>query len=147
MTRWRTPWDTNMMTGKGFNLFDEYAARCAHLSPQEEECTCFSWGDIKMYTSGSTANSQRMLTEINKNGCTAKIRIWVESAFKRLKAFRIISSKLLISLLIPSWWYFSCLHIQRLLLTYFHKSLKYFFKSLWPSYTDQLFWKVIAYEQ
>ena len=25
------------MTDKGFNFFDECAARCVHLSPQEEE--------------------------------------------------------------------------------------------------------------
>ena len=67
------------MTDKGFNLFDECAARCVHLSPQEEECTSPSWGGSKMYTSGSIANSQRMLTEINESGAIAKIRIWVES--------------------------------------------------------------------
>ena len=32
------PRHTNIMTGKGLNLFDECAARCVHLS-QEEECT------------------------------------------------------------------------------------------------------------
>ena len=56
------------MTDKGFNLFDEYAARCAHLFPQEEECS-------KMYTSSNIANSQKMLTEINKSGAIAEIRI------------------------------------------------------------------------
>ena len=60
------------MTDKGFNLFDEYAARCAHLFPQEEECS-------KMYTSSNIANSQKMLTEINKSGAIPEIRIWVES--------------------------------------------------------------------
>ena len=39
------------MTDKGFNLFDECAARCVHLFPLEEECTSSSWGDSKMYTS------------------------------------------------------------------------------------------------
>ena len=29
------------MTDKGFNLFDEYAAICVHLSPQEEERTIY----------------------------------------------------------------------------------------------------------
>ena len=61
------------MTDRGLNLFNECAVRCAHLFLVEEECT--SWGDSKMYTSGSRANSQRMLTKIN----IAKIRIWVES--------------------------------------------------------------------
>ena len=48
---------TNIMAEKGFNLFYECAARCVHLCP------------------GSMANSQRMLTEINKSGAIAKIRI------------------------------------------------------------------------
>ena len=60
------------MADKGFHLFDECAATCVHLSPQEEECTC---GDGKMYTSGSIVNSQWTLTEINKSGAIAKIRI------------------------------------------------------------------------
>ena len=67
------------MTDKGFNLFDECAARCVHLFPQEEECeeecTSSSWGDSEMYTSSSIANSQRMQTEINKSGIIAKITI------------------------------------------------------------------------
>ena len=67
------------MTDKGFNLLDECGSKCAHLSPQEEECTASSWGDSKMYTSDSIASSQRILTEINKSGTIAKIKIWVES--------------------------------------------------------------------
>ena len=67
------------MTEKRFNLFDEFAVRCVYMFSQEEECTFSSWGDSKMYTSGSIANSQRMLTEINESGAIAKIRIWVES--------------------------------------------------------------------
>ena len=66
------------MTDKSFNRFDECAARCVHLFPQEEECTSSSWGDSKMYTSGSIANLQKMLTEITKSGALAKIRILVE---------------------------------------------------------------------
>ena len=63
------------MTDKGFNLFDEYASRCVHLFPQEEECTSFSQGDIKMYTSSSIVNSQRMQTKINESDTIAKIKI------------------------------------------------------------------------
>ena len=63
------------MIHKGLNLFDECAARCVHLSPQE--CTSSSWGDSKIYTSGSIANSQRMLTEFTESGIVAKIRIRV----------------------------------------------------------------------
>ena len=61
------PRHTNIMRDKGINLFDECAARCAHLDdvfPQEEERTSASFGDYKMYTSDSIANSQGMLTEI-----------------------------------------------------------------------------------
>ena len=36
------PMNTSVMTDKGFNLFDEFAARCVHLLPQEEECTSSS---------------------------------------------------------------------------------------------------------
>ena len=67
------------MKDKGFNLFDKCAARCAHLFPQEEQCSSSSWGDSKMYTSGSTANSQMILTETNEINAITKIRIWVES--------------------------------------------------------------------
>ena len=66
------------MTDKRFSHFDECAARYLRLFPQEEECTSSSWGDSKMYTSGSIANLQKMLTEINKSGALAKIRILVE---------------------------------------------------------------------
>ena len=56
-----------------------------------------------MYTSGSMASSQRMRIEINESGTIAKIRISVESdTVKHLKAFRIISSEIPISLLILS---------------------------------------------
>ena len=67
------------MISKRFNLLDECAARCVYLFTQEEEYTSSSWGDSKTYTSGSIANSQRMLTEINKSGIITKIRIWVGS--------------------------------------------------------------------
>ena len=67
------------MTDKGFNLFDECAAICVHLSPQEEECTSSLWGDSKMYTPGSIANPGRMLSQINEFAAKTKIRIWVES--------------------------------------------------------------------
>ena len=66
------------MTDKSFTRFDECTARCVHLFPQQEECTSSSWGDSKMYKSGSIANLQKMLAEINKGGALAKIRILVE---------------------------------------------------------------------
>ena len=92
------------MIDKVFNLFDECASRCVHLSPQEEECTSSSWGDSKMYTSGSIASSQRMLTEIKESCTIAKIMVSVErDTVKHLKAFRAISSEMANSLLILSW--------------------------------------------
>ena len=92
------PRHTNIITDKGFNLFNECAARCVNLSPQEEGDTYSSWGDSKMYTSGSIANLQRMLTETNEVGARAKIGIWVESdTAKHLKTFRIISWEMPIS--------------------------------------------------
>ena len=63
------------MTDKAFNYFDECAARCVHLFPQEEECTSSSWGESKVYTSSSIANSQRIETERNESGTMAKIKI------------------------------------------------------------------------
>ena len=56
-----------------------------------------------MYTSGSIASSQRKLTEIKESGTIAKTRISMESdTVKHLKAFRIISGEMPISLLILS---------------------------------------------
>ena len=62
------PRHTNIMAHKGFNLFDQ----CAEVHSS-------SWGDSKKYKSGSIANSQMMLTEINKSSAIAIIRIWVSN--------------------------------------------------------------------
>ena len=66
---------TNITTDKGFNLFDECAARCVHLFPEEKECTSSSREDSEMYTSGSIANPQRTLAKINESGAIAEGRI------------------------------------------------------------------------
>ena len=66
------------MSDKGLNLFDECAAECVHLCPQEEKCTSSSREGNKMYIPGTIANSQRMSTKINKNGAIAKVRILME---------------------------------------------------------------------
>ena len=47
-----------IVTGKGLNLFDDCAAECVYLCPQEEECTFSSWGQSEMYTPSTIANSQ-----------------------------------------------------------------------------------------
>ena len=100
------------MTDKGFNTFDEFAARFVRLFPHEEESTSSSWWDSKMYTSSSIANSLRMLTEIDKSGAIPKIKIW-----------RWYFQTLNISLLILSWWCFSCLHIQRICIQIVYRSV------------------------
>ena len=107
--------------------FDECAARCVHLFPQEEECTSSSWGDSKMYTSTRIANSQRMQTEINKSSTIANNDLSQKWYCQTLKVFRITSSKIKVSLLILSWWCFNFLHIQR----------------IGTQFTDQIFWKII----
>ena len=59
------------MIDKEKNLFDECAARCVHLFPQDEE-----WQqNVYTHVSISIANSQRIQTEINKSDTIAKIRI------------------------------------------------------------------------
>ena len=60
------------MAVKGLNLMDECAAGYVHLSPKEEEYTSSFWKGSRMYTSGSIANSQKMLTEINESGTIVK---------------------------------------------------------------------------
>ena len=76
-------------------LLRERTAKCTHL----------------------TANSHRTLTEINKSSAIVKI-LGGKWYFQTLKTFIIISSKMKISLLILSWWYFSCLHIKRIVFTF-----------------------------
>ena len=66
------------MVEKGVNLFDECISECVHLCPQLEECISSSWGDSKMYTPGTIANSQRIPTKINKNSAIAEVRILVK---------------------------------------------------------------------
>ena len=74
------PCRNNIVTGKGLNLFDDCAAECVYLFPQEEECTSSSWGQSKICTLGTMANSQtdRTPTEIDKNGAVAKVKILLE---------------------------------------------------------------------
>ena len=53
-----------------------------------------------MFKSCSIANSQRMLTEINESAAIAKISIGVKVILSNIKAFRIISGEMKISLLV-----------------------------------------------
>ena len=74
------PYHNTIETGKSLNLFDDSAAECVYLFPQEEECTSSSWGQSKICTLGNMANSQtdRTPTEIDKNGTVAKVKILLE---------------------------------------------------------------------
>ena len=74
------PCHNNIETGKGLNLFDDCAAECVYLCPQEEECTSSSWGHSKVYTLGTMENSKtdRAPTEIDKLGAAVKERILLE---------------------------------------------------------------------
>ena len=69
---------SNIMVNKGFNLLDEYAARYINLSPLEENAFPRLEWNYKMYTTGSIANSHRILTEINKTSAITKVKILVE---------------------------------------------------------------------
>ena len=53
----------NIIEDKGLNLFDECAAWCVYLSPQEEEIPLLL--KSRIYTSGNIKNSQGIPTEIN----------------------------------------------------------------------------------
>ena len=72
------PCHNNIEIGKGLNLFDDCAAECVYMCPQEEECTSSSWGHSKIYTLGPMENSQtdRAPTKIDKNG--AKVKVLLE---------------------------------------------------------------------
>ena len=102
---------TNRMTDKGFNLFDECTTSCGHLFPQEEECK---------FTEDANWNKRKWRYSQNKD-------LSQKWHCQTLKASRIISSEIKISLLIVSWWCFSCLHIH----------------GIGIQYTDLLFWKTI----
>ena len=59
------------MTDKGLNLFDDCAAECVYLCPQEEQCNSFSWGHSKF-------TDRQARTQINKNGAAVNVIILVE---------------------------------------------------------------------
>ena len=66
------------MEDKSLNLCDECAVECVYFRPQQEQWTCSSWRDSKMYTPSIIANLQRTPTKTNKNVTIAKVRILVE---------------------------------------------------------------------
>ena len=74
------PCHNNIVTDKGLSFFDDSAAECVYLCPQEEECTSSSWGYSKIYTPGTIADLQadRALTKINKKRAVVGLRILVE---------------------------------------------------------------------
>ena len=100
------------MTDKGLNLFDDCAAECVYLCPQEEDCTSSSLGHNKIYTLSIIKNSQtdRASTEIKKwCCCQGKNFSRTRDTMRHLKTFRVISNEMAVLLLILCWCYFSCL--------------------------------------
>ena len=55
-----------MISDEGLNLFDKCTTACVHMCPQKEECTSSYWGDNKMCTPDTIANSQRAPTKIKE---------------------------------------------------------------------------------
>ena len=80
------PTSGNMMADKDFKRFDEYAVRCVHLSPQEEECR-FQSSDSEEC---SIANSERTPIEINKTNAITIVRILVEQVISLFNDILII---------------------------------------------------------
>ena len=74
---------SNIMADKGFNLFDECAARCLHFTVHP----------------GMRVASQMTPAEINETSAIAKVRILVEQVIRQLKTFQIIANKMPLSLL------------------------------------------------
>ena len=72
------PWHSDLMADKGLNILMNVLL---HVSPQavrKKECTYSSWGDSKMYTSGTIVNLQKKPTDINENSAISKVRIVVK---------------------------------------------------------------------
>lgn len=71
------------MADKGFNLFDECAARCLYF----------------LVPPGRRGASQMTPAEVSKTSSIAKVRILVDQVIRRLKTFRILATELPISML------------------------------------------------
>ena len=101
------------MADKGLNLFDECAAGCVHLCPQEEESTSSSCSNSKMYTPGTIANAQTGKEwKKNKNGAVAKVNVGGNTdTIRDLKKIRVTSNEMLVLRLILDWCYFTCLQM------------------------------------
>ena len=129
---------SNIMADKGLNRFDKCAARCVHVSPQEEECTSSSWGDGKICTCGSIVSQHKFTEHANWNKqnwcyCQNKNFSGTSDTIKHWKTFRIISNEIPISLPILLWRYFSCFQMySENVLIFTFTSLKYLLKSLCP---------------
>ena len=74
----RVPMFSRIMADKGFNLFDECAARCIHFTVPP----------------GKRGASQMTPAEVKKTSSVAKVRILVEQVIRRLKTFRILATEM-----------------------------------------------------
>ena len=89
-----------------------------------------------MYTSSSIANSQRMLTEMNKSGALVRVKIFVETdTVKYLKTSKVISSAMSISL---SWF-------KKIIQSHEEYLLRYSFHAI-PYYTRKWFEFIVFFE-
>ena len=77
------PRNSNVMTDKRFNLFDEFTAPLLHFT----------------VPLGRKGASQMTPAGINKTGAIAKVRILVEKIICRLATFQFIENEIAISLL------------------------------------------------
>ena len=98
------PRHTIIMTDKGFNRFDECAARCVHLFHRKKSAPLLPEGQEQhsKLTEDANWNKRKWYYSQNKD-------LGQKWYCQTLKIFRIISSEMKISFLILSWWCFSCL--------------------------------------
>ena len=142
------PCHDSIVTDKGLNLFDDCAAKCVYLCPQEEKCSSSSWGHSEIYTPGTIANSDRQCANWNKQKwcfCQSKNFSRTRDTIRHLKIFRVISNEMPVLHLILCWCYFSCLKMysEEFLNAFMRKC---FLKSLCERKTQfSIFWKIIAW--
>ena len=88
--------------------------KSAPLLPEGPVKYIYTSSKIQKFTKDAKWNKRKWLYSQNKD---------LSGKCQTLKTFRIISSEMKISLLILSWWCFSCLYIQRMIslwIVWFH---------------------------
>ena len=123
-----------------------------HLCPQEEKRTSSSWGDSEMCTHlwdhSKLTDKHKMPNQIKKGCCCqSKDFSWTRDIIRHLKAFRVISNEMLVSLLILWWYNFivvcTCIQINFLMFIFVSKCfLKSFLQSKSVSFLEIIAWTV-----